>query len=410
MKYMPVGFLLLIWTISCETDAGKSFNNETQKGTIIVSVNNALQADIFLDYKKTGLKTTTDILNGIPVGRHVVHVMLAGHKSAPDSMVVDLDSAGTETIEFTLTPVPSGNLCVTTNPGWAMVSLNQVQLGYSDPGGLFTYNGLPAGTYNLRIQKNGFNETSRSITISGGAQANISETLSPSGRMALIEHFSNTSCNPCPPYDAVIEKVMLDYGVSKVMSIGYHTSYPSKYDPMYLEADTANLKRYDYYKAGSAYLVLPTIYLNGSEVPRELVTFEDSLRSRLALALQTSAPVMLDIRPAPRLLIDSLAGTVALRGISAVSGNVKLRMAIIERSVDFSQPPGTNGLKHFFDVLRGFYGDPDGIPINLAAGEEQSLAYAISKKPSWGSDICLVAFLQNDDTGAVLQSAWSVYP
>ncbi len=165
-----------------------------------------------MDYRKTDLRTPTDVLTSVPAGRHVIHLKLANYRVEPDSQVVDLNDSQTVDIQFELTPASSGHLSVTTNPH-AGVYLDRVLLGYANNQGSFQFNGIPVGDYIFGLKKNAYSECSRSISITSGAVTSIDRTLVSTGLIPVIEHFANASCVPCPATDEVLEQVFTDFGI-----------------------------------------------------------------------------------------------------------------------------------------------------------------------------------------------------
>ncbi len=404
-KIIPSPLTALL--VACTTDDGRLPKTGSQTGNIIVRVNRSLQADIYLDYRKTDLRTPTDVLTALPSGRHVIHLKLANYRTEPDSHAIDLGDSQTVDIQFQLTPAASGNLSVITNP-FTGVYLNRVLLGYANHQGMFQLNGIPAGDYVFELKKSGYSECNQTISISSGGVTTVNRTLTAAGVIPLIEHFANTSCVPCPPTDEVLEAVLHDFGVRKTISLGYHANYPGANDPMFLAASEANLSRMSYYAVSS----VPYVAYNGKRInyygnaPR----LNDSLRNKIPLESKKSAWVSIQIQPSNTADFETVAGIVRVETHQAIGSQSKLRIALIERSIDYGQAPGTNGMTHFFDVMRAFYPSTDGLAVNTAAGQTTSVAYSFARRQLWGYDLFVVAFVQDDETKNIYQSAWTVYP
>ncbi len=392
---------------ACATEDGHLPVTDSRTGNIIIRVNQSLQADIYLDYRKTDLHTPSDVLSSIPSGRHVIHLKLENYRVIPDSAVVDLGDSQTVDIQFDLTPASSGNLSVTANP-FAGVYLDRVLIGYADHQGRFQYSGIPAGNYFFGLKKSGYAECNREISVAPGLMTSVDRTLISTGIMPVIEHFANASCVPCPATDEVLEQVLTDFGISRVVSLGYHANYPGAGDPMFLAASEANLNRLDYYSVPS----VPYVAYKGKKVNyyANAQRLNDTLRNRIPLESSNPAMVSLQIQPSFSADFSEISGIVQVEVHEAICNQSKLRIALIERSVDFEEAPGTNGMTHFFDVMRAFYLDPAGISVNTQAGQKSSVYYVFPKQPGWGYDLYVIAFMQDDDTKTIYQSAWTVYP
>src|SRR4029079_550242 len=104
--------------------------------------------------------------------------------------------------------------------------------------------------------------------------------------------------------------------------------------------------------------------------------------------------------------------TVESWGTPPSGSNWKLRTAIIERNIDYGSPPGTNGEKHFPNVMRKILPNTSGDPITFAAqGNSVSFTYSYTEDAVWDmSEIAVVAFVQNDDNHAIENCGTSFDP
>jgi hypothetical protein len=85
-----------------------------------------------------------------------------------------------------------------------------------------------------------------------------------------------------------------------------------------------------------------------------------------------------------------------------------LRVAILEQNIVFPVAPGTNGEKEFYDVMRKMLPNEKGtaFPKKLAAGDSVVFNFHVAL-PSYTynyAQLAVVAFVQNDDTKALVQS------
>lgn len=180
----------------------------------------------------------------------------------------------------------------------------------------------------------------------------------------LIEHFSNTGCIPCVETDRILEDFLHEKGAVTALSIGYHANFPSPSDPMYLISQAGNDARLQFYSVAAA----PTIYVDGVTGLGSL-NLDTRLRNAFAAREQMTPGAMVEIfdfaaNP------DFVTGRVRIEALQNLN-NVVLRIALIERAVNFVTPPGINEMTYFFDVYRRFYPDANGVILNLSQGGKQ---------------------------------------
>jgi hypothetical protein len=138
-----------------------------------------------------------------------------------------------------------------------------------------------------------------------------------------------------------------------------------------------------------------------------------------ALKKQTSARLTLSSKPAE----DGIAVTAEVEGLEGASGNLRLRLALVEDEIDFFAP---NGIRYHNGVVRGMPGSIEGvspqkgklafqatIPVEEVkqalraqiSQVERELKMTFPAKPLELKRLRLVAFLQDDSNRQVLQAA-----
>ncbi|MCB0277234.1 MAG: hypothetical protein KDI06_20635, partial [Calditrichaeota bacterium] len=106
---------------------------------------------------------------------------------------------------------------------------------------------------------------------------------------------------------------------------------------------------------------------------------------------------------------DSLSGRIRLEALQPLSGAF-LRVAIVEKNIDYQNPPGSNGQTHFIDVLRAFWPEPRGTSLTMNAGEKRFVPFAVPLNSAWISgQLEVVAFVQVG-SHEILQAASTQYP
>lgn len=403
MRRLAFMIIPLVWAlfITCTTRDGEIVSFKPSFGSVFISTS-VPGARVFLDYKDTGV-TAPALVNDVRVGSHVVHIFLSRHKPDVDSVIVEVKEGEESSVIFELINVPNvGNLKVTTNPDSALVLINKLEFGYTP----LEVDGLLSGNYNIRVIKSGYAVVDETVQIAQNQTSEISRNLSLK-RLVLFEHFSNTDCDPCVEVDIIIEEVAQELGPTEIVSLGYHPNFPGPADPFYLAAKPENDARRTYYNL----LFIPSAIMDGVKLinTTSLSQLRENILNAFTERQQLQPKAIIEIFDF-KTVVDTVAGRVMVTALENTGANVFLRVALINRSIDTSAPPGINGQTHFFDVLRDMYPDAQGVSINLAANQKQSVPFRFVRQSDWQDDLEVIAFLQNDATREVLQSAWTVLP
>ncbi len=398
LKKIAVALGAVLVLFSCTTKDGKPLGGEFKVGNVYVRSLNFDSARVFLDHRDTGKKTPA-LLQDVAAGEHVVHLFLSGKKAAEDSLVIGVLADQTDTLQFELNEVPSGDLKIKSNPDSARVLLNNLEFGITP----LTIEGVPAGDYRLRIVKGSYDPLEKAITVTADDSLQFLFQLQEDiRRMVLLEHFSNTNCPPCPESDAIIDSLGRLYGDSQLVIIGYHASFPSPFDPLYQAAKTDIDQRMQYYQPPS----IPRAYVDGTVVndPLDAANY----RTLIEQQLQQDTVATLAFLEVNKTAAD-LSGKLEIAALQDVSGAV-LHIVLLEDEIDFENPPGTNGQKHFEAVFRAFYPSAQGQALAISAGDNRQFGFSFSLQAEYGNDLTVAAFIQDSGSGQILQAAWTRYP
>jgi hypothetical protein len=392
--------LLLSYTaflMSCKTIQGTSINPEQNYGKLWVTCS-VDSASIFLNNEDTG-KRTPALIENIPAGETVVRVLICGYQPIPDSFEVEIKVDKIDTAHFEMQLIESlGDLQITTTPDSALIILDNLPRGYSP----LTIDCIPTGAHTVKLMKGSYHPEEVVVEVFQDSLTQLTASLTLT-RSVLIEHFSNTDCIPCVEADEIIEQVLTESGVVKTVSLGYHANFPGPSDPMYLAAVAGNDARMEYYDVSFA----PTIWVDGVEGFG--FDIENKLRSALNERSQIQPGAILEIFDFEISRDSVISGRVRIQALENLN-NVVLHIALIEKEINITPPPGINGQTYFFDVFRGFYPSPDGTAITLAQGEKRFVSFNVSMNQKWVSEeIQVVAFLQKQNK-EIVQAAWTLYP
>jgi hypothetical protein len=225
-------------------------------------------------------------------------------------------------------------------------------------------------------------------------------------RLVLIEEATNASCGPCaaqnPGFDA-----LLNQNRDKLTAIKYHWYYPG-YDPMYNQNTVENLARVAYYGING----VPTAMIDGVIENRTGFSYPGSPAgySQAIINEYAAIPSPFEIDLYHRLSAnqDSIYVTMRIRAAEDFSGSLKAQMAVVEKHINFTSPPGTNGEKNFLDVMKKMLPDHLGttLPVNWQSGDYLILTQSWKLQNIYNmSELGVVGFIQNATTKSVKQAA-----
>ncbi len=221
-------------------------------------------------------------------------------------------------------------------------------------------------------------------------------------RIVLLEEATNASCSPCAQNNPNLQ-AFFESHFGGVISVRYHASWPGT-DPMYSLNPTESTARIvNYYGING----VPNYLMDGTNygVPSDPL----GMVGQMNQDLEMDAPVKIKVDA--NIDADSVRATITLTGVAPVTQtNLKFRIAIIERMIQYATPPGSNGETVFPDVMRDMYPDPTGYTVSsINPGDEivYHVSQAVNAAWNW-EDLAVVGWLQSDANKEVIQSNISV--
>ena len=217
-------------------------------------------------------------------------------------------------------------------------------------------------------------------------------------RRVLLEEFTNASCPPCalqnPGFHAV-----LSANSQYVTPIKYQTNWPG-FDPMNVQTQTDVAPRVTYYGVTG----VPNGRQNGS---LEVFPLSNVTAASIQAAYNTLTPVTMNLTHALNATLDSVIVNVSVTSDAALSGTLRLRVAVTEDVINFDASPGTNGETEFYQIMRKMLPSSAGQTTgDFAAGETKTYTYKWKLAYFYDlNQMTVAAFLQNDATKEVFQSA-----
>ena len=223
--------------------------------------------------------------------------------------------------------------------------------------------------------------------------------FSQSQRLVLAEEFTNASCGPCagqnPAFDALLQQ-----NTDKITSIKYHMSWPGT-DPMYTHNPADNNARKNLYSING----VPHVHVDGN--------WWNGMPSGVNQYLINTAaaiPSPFDMQVQYELSEDEskINVTAYVNATQNVSGNLKLFLVVIEKHIHFTSPPGYNGEKDFYNVMKKILPTKTGLKLETSIDSGE---YFIAES-SWelanvynNDELSVVAFIQDMTTKEVYQAA-----
>ncbi len=224
-----------------------------------------------------------------------------------------------------------------------------------------------------------------------------------SQRFVLAEEFTSATCGPCasqnPAFDALLQQ-----NADVITSIKYHMSWPAPgNDPMYLHNTVDNNARRSYYGVNS----VPHVFLDGNWFEGMPVQVTQATINAAA-----AVPSPFDIQVQHQLSADedSIYVTTLIKATDNVSGDLVAHNVVIEKHIHFNSPPGTNGERDFYNVMKKMLPTKNGTTINssYAPGDYTIIQTAWELANVYDNDeLAVVSFVQNNLNKEVHQAALS---
>jgi hypothetical protein len=228
--------------------------------------------------------------------------------------------------------------------------------------------------------------------------------FSQSQRFIMFEEFTQASCGPCaqqnPAFDA-----LLTANPSKCTSIKYHTDWPGV-DPMNAQNPTDVGARVTYYNVtGVPYAVMDGSPITGSNylgAPANLT------QAKIDAEYAIPATFNLSMNHYLSAANDSIFVTMLGQCTQDFSGTLVAQIGVIEKHIHFNSPPGSNGEKDFYNVMKKMLPDASG---NVLSSSFQTGDYFITQD-SWKlaniydmTQLSAVGFIQNNTNKGIQQGA-----
>jgi hypothetical protein len=249
------------------------------------------------------------------------------------------------------------------------------------------------------------------LLLAGGLLFGSLNVEAQSQRMVLIEEGTNASCGPCASQNPAFNTLMAAHE-DKQISLHYQWYFPG-YDPMNEHNPTEANGRFSSYYGQNG---VPTAMIDGTVPTNSYPGFNGSYPGSPAgysasmITDRYAVPASFDIDIDYTITPTTLTATVTVTATQAVSNmsQLKLRIAAIEKEINFASAPGSNGETTFHSVMKKFLGGMAGMTLNAnwAVGDSQEFTESWTHVNVYDySELSVVAFVQNDANKEVMQAA-----
>ncbi len=226
-------------------------------------------------------------------------------------------------------------------------------------------------------------------------------SYSQSQRMVMLEHFTQASCGPCATANPTIHTTLMN-NQDIMTSINFHTSWPG-YDPMYLHNPTDPSARVSYYNINAVpHSVIDGNIFSGYPIPGWTNMVLVNQRA------QVPSPFTLSVNQHFSADNDSLYVTMLVAATDTCTGPISAFMGVIEKYIHFNSPPGSNGEKDFYNVLKKMLPTKSGValPTPLYTGDYVILESAWELANVYNNDqLSVVSYIQNPTSKEIHQAA-----
>lgn len=220
-------------------------------------------------------------------------------------------------------------------------------------------------------------------------------------RWVLLEHVTNTYCPSCANNNPnVYNNILTPYEDVDVFHIAYHVSYPSSNDIFYQAASAEINTRNTYYNPPGT----PSMYVQG--------TFNDNgspllTNAQLQPYLAQTSPIAVSVTETTSGTQRNVSITIQTLG-TPPSGNLKLRTAVVEKSITYTAPNLETQHRNIFrQTLNGW--NTSFTPAS--SGNSVTINYSYTLQATWNApQIYVIAWIQNDTNKEILNAGSSWIP
>ena len=227
-------------------------------------------------------------------------------------------------------------------------------------------------------------------------------------RLVLFEHFTQASCGPCasqnPPFAALLANT------TKAVKIAYQTSWPGV-DPMNAANPNEVATRVSYYGVTGVPSVRNVSVVPAGSSPANITQTQIDARYNVTPDMSVILTHQLTSGYDSVQVAVSVSNSSTSTITSGSAGSLKLHLALVEETINYSSAPGSNGETVFHNVMRKMVPDANGTTLSdtWTAGQNQTYQFTIALPTYIANlgEIAFVAFVQDDSNKEIKNAAFS---
>lgn len=220
-------------------------------------------------------------------------------------------------------------------------------------------------------------------------------------RILLFECFTNASCPPCASQNPALD-ALINNNADHIAAIKYHMNWPVNNDPMYLQNPSENDARKSVYQVNS----VPWAVVDGGKYKNTPSGLNQNMVNNW-LAITSPYEMRLSCE------VDAAANTVTVhvmgQALDDIAGTIKLYVGVIEKEIHYNTPPGNNGERDFYSVMKKMLPGASGTSLgNVMEGDYFAYTFTWEMANVYDvNQIDAIAWIQNPETKEVLQACKS---
>ena len=236
-----------------------------------------------------------------------------------------------------------------------------------------------------------------------------SQSYSQATRLVLFEHFTQASCGPCasqnPPFTALLAN-----NSSKAVKIAYQTSWPGT-DPMNAANPSEVSTRRNYYAVTGVPSVRNVSMFAAGTSPANVTQSQIDARYNTTPDWSVTVTHQLTSGYDSVQVVVLVGNATSSTLTSGSTGSLKLHLVMVEETITYSSPPGSNGETVFHNVMRKMVPNDNGTTLanSWTAGQSQSFQFKIPLPTYLANlgEVAFVAFVQDDSNKDIKNAAFS---
>lgn len=216
-------------------------------------------------------------------------------------------------------------------------------------------------------------------------------------KVVVLECFTSTTCGPCASTNPALDQ-LINNNANQLIAVKYHVNWPAAGDPMNLANPSDVSSKVSYYGINS----VPYSAGNGTWIGHSGYVTQNMINQWVA----EQSPVEMQITHYFNDTQDTMFVVVMGRAVADVgSNNLKLNVAIIEKTMEYTTAPGSNGERIFHNVMKKMLPRPSGESIPaLTTGDYFAFKYSWALNYVFDiNELTAVAWLQDGTAKTMYQ-------